>query len=218
MNTYYGGYWVLTVLPIWVTALTLYSIKLGAIFILRDRYEGLYYQVSYSAQLGDGALIAMVLMAAGILQRGGLFPPSGWFHIGALALGAVIGVGWWLIDALDGLHLPIDQQVRHEMQWGDVYHHLVIAPLLVYLFVTLLPVIYKNGTSVEKIATVCMILFWVSLCIYDARNGRLDQRNYHGLGQHADALWKSLEIQKVNAHPDAKDQELREAIKEFGRR
>ena len=176
----YGSYYMLCVLPIWASALVLYMLTQWVLFILRDRCEGLYYNTSYSAVLGDGALMVVVLMAAGILQREGTSLPawaiSGHFHFLSLIAGFILGIFWVMLD--------------QPKQWGDIYHHLGIAPLLTYLGVTLLvPVIILNGRRIEIVATVCLILLWALLVVYDAVTHRLDQRNYRGLGTYLSAQY-----------------------------
>ncbi|MBU0999164.1 hypothetical protein KKG24_02550 [Patescibacteria group bacterium] len=182
MENSIGSYYVLSVLPIWVTALILYMVTQGVLFILRDRCEGLYYNTSYSAVLGDGALVVIVLMAAEILQRGAPWPvwgrggffESGFFHITTLCAGILLGTVWLALD--------------RPPQWGDRYHHAVIAPLLTYLSTTLVPVIFLKGTGMEITATIFLILLWVGLVVYDVRTDRLDQRNYRNLGSHLNAV------------------------------
>ncbi|MBI3888508.1 hypothetical protein HY311_01810 [Candidatus Nomurabacteria bacterium] len=177
MQQLYGSYYVLATLPIWVTALLLYVLTMGVLFVLRDRCEGLYYNTSYSAVIGDGALIVIVLMAAGILQRVHAVPA--WvqderFHFVVATLSICFGVSWWRQD--------------RPRQWADKYHHLFIAPLLAYCLVTLLPVVWGKGTKVEITATGCLFLVWLVFVIYDAATYRLDQRNYHSLGTYINAI------------------------------
>ena len=179
-NELVGSYWILTALPIWATAFLLYVLTIGVLFVLRDKCEGLFYNTSYAAMLGDGALIVAVLMSAGILQRvgdslslPGQFEGKG-IHIFAACFGLFLGIMWFALDS--------------PQQWGDRYHHLVIAPLLCYLGITLLPVIFKNGTRVEVVSTICLIAIWAVLVVYDAKTHRLDQRNYHNLGRYIDAM------------------------------
>src|SRR3989344_1261051 len=169
-----GGHWVLNMLPVWATALVLYAVTLGVIFILRDKYEGLFYNTSYSAMLGDGALLVVVLMAAGVLQREILLPSwlqSKWFHFGVAILGIGLGIRWWGFDAFGVM-------LENYIEWGDIYHHLVIVPLLCYLGVTLLPVIWLAGTRVDKWSTLFLVLLWVMLVVYDTRTKRFNQRHY----------------------------------------
>jgi len=167
-------YWLFTALPIWAIALLLFVGTIGVIFVLRDRCEGLYYQTSYSAQLGDGALIVVALIAAGIMQRGVFFIPWYMMHQGgrvcAVLLSIALGLVWFIID-----------QPEH---WGDRYHHLVIAPVLCYLGLTLVPVIFMSGNRIEKSATILLIMSWAVLVVYDAVTHRLDQRSYRGLGEY----------------------------------
>ena len=189
MENLHGVYGVLVILPIWATALILYIVTQGVLFILRDRREGLYYNTSYSAILGDGALIVVVLMAAEILQRGGTSLPtwgqSGHFHLLAIIAAIFVGVFWFMVDVPE--------------QWGDRYHHLVIAPLLCYLGITLIPMVYLNGSNFEVVATACLILLWAGLVVYDAKTHRLDQRNYRNLGMHLSVIkeygrWKHFKL------------------------
>lgn len=172
MNNLYGSYYVLTMLPIWATALIMYMLTIGVLFILRDIFEGLFYNTSYSAMLGDGALVVVGLMTAGILQRGGVSLPT-WaqgilFHQFSFFAAGLLGFVWSLLD--------------QPKQWGDRYHHAVIAPLLCYLGLTLLPVIFWNGTRIEITATVLLILLWAGLVVYDAVTRRLNQRQYRNVG------------------------------------
>ena len=163
----YGSHYALFAFPVWVTALVLYTVTMGAIFVLRDRYEGFFYNTSYSAMLGDGALMIIVLMAAGILQRGEGIPwwcAEGRYHVVSLASGAFVGFIWWFTE--------------RPGQWGDIYHHLVIAPLLTYLGMTLVPVIAGGGTWTEKVSAVGLVLLWAVLVVFDAKQRRLNQRRW----------------------------------------
>ncbi|MFA6353341.1 MAG: hypothetical protein WCW93_00165 [Candidatus Paceibacterota bacterium] len=169
----YGSYYILTVLPIWATAILLYFLTMGVLFILRDIFEGLFYNTSYSAVLGDGGILVIPLMAAGILQRGAPLPwwVRGWeYHQIAVCLGLLLGMIWLALD--------------RPKQWGDRYHHLVIAPLICYMGGTLLPVIFTSGTCLEKLATIFLIALWAGLVVYDAKTHRLDQRNYRDIGSY----------------------------------
>jgi len=176
-TNYVGIYRILEAWPIWAVALLLYTVTLGMIFILRDKCEGVFYNTSYSAMLGDGALIVAVLLAAEILKRGGVLPgwmQLKWLHWVAFLCGVLLGVVWCVVD------LP--------EQWADAYHHIMIAPLLVYLGITLLPVIWVLGTHAEKLATLFMVLLWATLVVYDAKTERLNQRKYRDLGIHLTAI------------------------------
>ena len=174
MNTQFvGSHYVLAAMPIWASSLVLYGATLGVIFVVRDIFEGMPYQVAYSAQIGDALLVGAVLVAATILQRGEVMPSwlSSWlFHLPAALISVGLGLTWWWLD--------------RPAHWGDVYHHLCVAPLFMYLAITLLPVILTKGTRVEILFVTCFVLVWASLMVFDVRHERMNQRQWlqdHGV-------------------------------------
>ena len=182
----YVGSYLLGELPIWATAFLLFMATFGVVFILRDRCEGVYYNTSYSATLGDGALFAIVIMAVEILKRREKnWLPGPPYHIVGACVAVIFGLIWWVFD-------------RPE-QRADIYHHLVIAPLLCYLGITLLPVIIKDGRMAEVVVAACLILVWAGLCVYDAKTDRLSQRSYYNLGRHVDAIKGEKNLKKYGA-------------------
>jgi hypothetical protein len=175
-----GSHRVLSRLPIWASSIIFYAVTMGVVYVARDFFEGLPYQVAYSAQFGDAALAGAVLIAATILQRVGPLPrwlSSRYFHGVAALVSVGLGSTWWSLD--------------RPAHWGDIYHHLIIAPLIIYLAITLLPVILINGRRVEKSSVLCFALFWASLVAFDLTHGRMNQREWlqaHGVSfKHSDA-------------------------------
>ena len=158
------------------------------IYVGRDIFEGLPYNVAYSSAVGDMGLAVIVLVAAVILQRNArcifqhagfsFMPATVWPHrrkphflifISSILLGVI--VSFLTIHSRSG-------------QVMDVYHDIVIAPLFLYLAVTLLPVIFMNGTKIEKRATICLILLWAGLVGFDIKYQRMNQRQWlqnHGV-------------------------------------
>ncbi len=118
-------------------------------------------------------LVGAVLVAATILQRGEALPgwlSSGYFHVFAALISVCFGVTWWSID--------------RPTHWGDIYHHLFVAPLILYLAITLLPIILTNGTKVEKLCVLCFALLWAALVVFDVTHERMSQRQWlqrHGV-------------------------------------
>ena len=172
MNTSYVGiHAFLTRTPLWVTVLILYLMTDGAMHIGREYFEGLAYQVAYSAKFGDAALLGVVFIATTILQRGNVVLPKlltkVWMHRAIVLVGICLGsaVSWLTLPARSG-------------QIMDIYHDVVIAPMILYFAVTLLPVIYLAGKRAEKVSTVCFILFWLALVVYDTGSNRMNQRNW----------------------------------------
>lgn len=168
MNSQFvGSHYVLYELPIWASSIILYAATIGVIYILRDFFEGLPYQVAYSAQFGDVALVGAFLIAATILQRNDPLPwwlSCGYFHVLAALVSVGFGITWWSLD--------------RPAHWGDIYHHLFVAPMILYLALTLLPVILINGTKVEKCWVLCFALSWVTLLAFDLKHERINQRQW----------------------------------------
>jgi hypothetical protein len=177
MENYVGIYYVLYTLPVWAIAGILFLITLVAILVGRDILEGLPYNVSYSAVIGDAGLIIGVLITATILQRGGAYIPS-WFlnekmHINIIGLCFLLGL--FICFLTLGLRSG---------QLMDIYHDVIIAPLILYFAITLVPVIYYNGTNIEKWAVIGFIFLWLALVVFDIKYKRMDQRSWlqnHGV-------------------------------------
>lgn len=168
MENLVGSIYVLYVLPVWATAAILYATLALTILVGRNVFEGIPYQVSYSAMIGDIGLITCVLIAATILQRGGAYIPqllqSGTCQIATLLLCVALG----LIACM----LTLGSRSGQVM---DIYHDVVVAPLFLYLAITLAPAIYTNGTKVEITAVICFVLLWLALVGFDIKYGRLHQ-------------------------------------------
>jgi hypothetical protein len=127
---------------------------MGFIYVLMDLFEGMPYQIAYYAQFGYVALAGAFLIAATILKRKEPLPwwlSFGYVHILTAFVSVCFGVTWWFLD--------------RPAHWGDIYHHLFVAPLFLYMVLTLLPVILINGTKVEKFWALCFALSWATLLI-----------------------------------------------------
>ena len=129
-----GSHFVLAALPVWACAPLLYMGTMGVIFVLREHSEGLPYQIAYSAQFGDVALLTVVLIGSTVLHRGVALPSwsLGWsFHGVCIGVAVACGAAWWWFD-----------RPPHS---ADIYHHLFVAPLFIYLALSLTPVV-ASGT------------------------------------------------------------------------
>ena len=173
---YYGSYYLLKELPIWTTAL-IFGLILVAVLVGRDFFEGLAYNVSYSSSIGDVGLLVIVLIGATILKENRAIIPEWlqkeWVHIFLFILCILIGI---IIS-----FLTLKSRSGQEM---DIFHDVVIVPIFLYLLFTLMPLIYKNGTWIEKTATVLLFVLWTSLVVIDNKQGRINQREWlqnHGV-------------------------------------
>ena len=164
-----GGLYLLAHSPIWVIVAFLLVLLYVAPFVGRDYFEGMPYQVLYSAQIGDAGLLVVILIAATILQREETFIPS-WLvsmplhialAIAAISLGALVSIV--KLKSRDG-------------QIVDVYQDIIIAPLFMYLAVAALPIIYVNGSFLEYWATVVLLAIWILLVLFDLMTHRMNQR------------------------------------------
>lgn len=177
MNNYTGVYSFFAETPIWALALILYAVTLGVIHAGRDYLEGLPYQVAYSAQFGDAALIGAVLIAATILQRGGFVVPVKLAEVSIQIVFLVASIFLGVVVSF----------LTHESRSGqamDTYHDVIVGPLILYLAVMLLPVIYFGGTKAEMATVFCLVLFWLALVVFDVKYKRMDQRSWlkeHGV-------------------------------------
>ena len=164
----YGSHLLFSVVPLWAIALACYVFMAVPIQVLRNRFEGMQYQVAWSADFGCSALVAIALIGATILQRGVLLPVwlgSEAVHAVATGVAVLVGIIWAWTD--------------WNTQWGDRYHHAAVAPVLTYLLLTLLPVIFwGGGTTVEIVATLALLLIFAILTRIDIRQKRMGQRQW----------------------------------------
>lgn len=171
MENFVGIHWILASTPIWFTVVILWLCTDGVIHLMRDKFEGLGYQVSYSAKFGDAGLIAAVLIAATILQRTGTYVPtwlqSGLSQIGILAICIALGlaVSVKTLDARSG-------------KTADVYHDVIIAPAILFFAITLMPVVWYNARWYEASFVIIAIVAWGWLVRIDIAGNRLNQRQW----------------------------------------
>ena len=171
MNNFTGIYAFLVWCPIWAVALILYIGIDWMIHIIRDRFEGLGYQVAYSAKIGDAGLIICVLIAETILKRGNLILPG---PLTNSAIQFTILVGCFFVCCI----ISLATLESRNGQFADVYHDLIVAPFMMFFAFTLLPVIYIGGTTIEKRATFFLVLLWVVFVFYDIKADRMNQRRW----------------------------------------
>jgi hypothetical protein len=169
-----GSLYVLASLPTWEVAAIFIFVVLVPMFVGRDYFEGVPYQVSYSAQLGDAGLFVVVLIAADILHRSGAQIPAGEGVTETQEMHFIV----WLFSFVICSQLSRVTLKKRSGKLMDIYHDVVIVPLFIYLAFTLLPVIYSYGTWVEQVATACFALLWLALVFFDTKYKRMNQREW----------------------------------------
>lgn len=171
-----GSIRIISILPIWTTAAIVTGI-LMAVPVGRGIFEGLPYNVSYASLVGDMGLMISVLIAATIIQRGEIIVPKFLQNktthflilLASFALGVIVCV------------LTLSSRSGQVM---DIYHDVILSPLFLYLAVTLVPVVYYNGTRVEKRAVFGFVLLLLVLVGFDINFIHMNQREWlqnHGV-------------------------------------
>jgi membrane-associated HD superfamily phosphohydrolase len=133
--------------------------------ILRHVREKVPYQTAWSAILGDPLLVVALLIVITIIKRGVDLPQvmeNRYYHLLALAVGIGIGVAWFLRD--------------RPKQWGDRYHHLVVAPMVAYMLFAVFPVIFISGTTSEINTVLCLVVIYLGTAAFDWKTGLIYQR------------------------------------------
>lgn len=174
MNELVGIHWLLAETPIWLIALLLYLCTDGAIHLLRDKLEGLGYQTAFSAKFGDAGLMAAILIAATIIQRGDVYLPSsllliktGWFQ--TYLLTACVAIGMGISKVTNGMRSG---------QAADTYHDVVIGPAILFLAITVGPIIAFNARWYELAFVSIAVLVWLALIYIDLKYERFNQRQW----------------------------------------
>jgi hypothetical protein len=176
-----GIYAILVSMPIWSIVLVFYLLTLFVVDAGREIFEGFSYNVSFAAKYADVGLLVAILIGATILKR----IPGFDSFLGA-EIFQIICVAISLLISLFMISSEVLMRQKHiSRQIVDIYHNILIMPLFVFLFLTLVPVIYLHGSNVERLTTLFFLLLWVVLMICDIKAGRLEQREWlvkHGYG------------------------------------
>lgn len=172
-----GIYHILAELPIWSIAAILIAITMMAIFIVGEVFRGNPYNVAYSAVIGDAGLVIGVLVASTMLQKGEVTIPG-------FLQSTTTQLFLFVASVMSGIIFCFVTLKSRSGQSQDIYHDAVIVPAFLFLGVTLVPVVYYNGTKIEKIVFACSVMLWVCLVIIDIRYRRMDQSSWlkrHGV-------------------------------------
>lgn len=171
-----GIYRFLHLCPIWLTATLLFFLCISVLHLIRDKCEGLPYNVSWASQYGDHALITAILIGCTVLQRTQM-TESWWNNPIAqmiwMGFSILVGGGhqvFYLFRAAKGY--------RNYDTAADTYHNIVIIFLFLYLLGTILPVTFVYGSPFENFITISCLLILGKLYLYDRKDGRLQQTRW----------------------------------------
>jgi hypothetical protein len=171
-NLHGSHYWMI-LFPYWFLAVVMIFFGWGVLFLFRNHFEGLAYDISFASVIGDTGLIGIVMIAAEIIKGQGAVPAN-WlrslhFHFFCGVLAIALGII---------LLAKVNREKGWLGEYADQYHNIVIVPMLAYLLLTLLPVVFIYGSDVEKAATVFFLILWFSLVFFDFKTKRLDQQDW----------------------------------------
>ena len=163
-----GVFYIVKVLPIWFLFASLYFICIDVITIGREKLEGLAYNIAWSGKYGDLALITVIAICATIVQR--VRVSDSWFNswryqMICLVTGLVIGA-------------LVNRSMLPSLHAMDIYHNMIVVPILFFSLATLVPVLFAYGRIGEKQIAVVLLSVWLGLVIADHVTGRIDQRKW----------------------------------------
>lgn len=172
----FGIHWLLANVPVSITGFVLFVLCVGVLHIGRQVHEGLSYNISFASEIGDPAIIFAILVVPEILRR-----PE--------------GVLEWMEKDSAFFMLPLiasiafsafyDLETRNPSRTVmDAFHNRIIAPVLFYLLITSVPVVWVHGSKVEMSIFFGLFFVWVVCMAYDYADGRLRQVKWmadHGI-------------------------------------
>ena len=182
VNELIGAYRWFFNLPVWLIMLAMNFLAVDILRRLREKLEGLDYNVSLSSEIGDRCLIAVIGIAATILQSKGSSAWPWWLcgwtlqlTIAAIAFSAVA------VEAVQWVRGKVNPAV-------DRFHDMVILPGLCFLFLTALPPIFTQGNAVQITFAIVLPLVWAVLLYNDevisGRGNGVKWLRAHGFGSH----------------------------------
>ena len=168
-NGIQGIYRTLFKAELWVTEAALFTALNLIIFGGRFIEDGFAYNTSLCAQFGDNALIIVILIACSILKKT-MYVPE--ILISRIQSSALL-FPCFIIGAV--VNSVAVSMTSHPPKWVDMVHNLVVVPVFLFLFVTLMPITFKRGSRKQMAVTILLIAIWAGLGLYDYSANRLDQ-------------------------------------------
>ncbi len=147
---------------------------IGTIWLCRRIFEGHWYNVTYSGQIGDIALGICVAFVGTYVLRHLDQPLPEW--LGSSRAQFVLFVQ---CAALSVLPLLFDERPLWQQEWAEIIHGFVIVPVLFFLVVTVLLVTIQVRAQGMLRLEVALIVLWAGLVVYDVQTGRDKQPAYH---------------------------------------
>lgn len=168
-----GSVWLLANIPWWLAFLGIVICSTGVVLLLRWITEGEIYDESWSSMPGDMYLAGYCCLVSYLLRQdlpAGLHLVPAWHVLVAFAMGLIGG----------SLHYLYLRQGGDSRRWNMLptqwYHNLVVVPLLGYIIVSTLPVLWYGNYPRLQLAALGCLLVWAALVAWDIKHGRLVQK------------------------------------------
>ena len=159
---------VFQTVPLWLAAGVLELLCIAMMHFLRDVFEGLPYNVSLASEYGDQALIVAVLIGLEVSKR----------QVERTFFQSTTFVGVALVLTLVVTLVANKTFLAHTSQIADWYHNIFVMPLFVLLLCLAIPMVIQSGRTIEQVAALTLVWFWVMMFVCDVCLGRLDQRKW----------------------------------------
>ncbi len=168
-----GIHFFLATTPIWATVATLFFLTIAILHIIRNFSEGMNYNISLTSEIGDMALIMIIVISATILQRG----------IAGYGVSATEKIGFQIITLIITAFICFGGLIhdvfnKNKETSADFYHNAIINPLFFLLLLNSIPIIWNHGMLIEKISALCFAFVWTGLLVFDWQTGRLHQTEW----------------------------------------
>jgi hypothetical protein len=92
---------------------------------------------------------------------------NGWIQTAILGICVLIGVA-----------ICIKTLGERSGQMADMYHDIIIGPVILFFAVTLVPIIWYNARWYEGLAVILATIVWASLVYIDFKYERMNQRQW----------------------------------------
>ncbi len=166
-----GILWILFFLGPLGTMAALWVLLL-AVPVGRRILEGKSYDVSLASNYGDKGLTLIALIGAYIISfHQPIFVPA-WLRDGDVH-SAIYFVALMFCFIISAFTFK-----KREANFVDVFRDVVIAPVFILMIIVVVPVIYLNGTWLEKSVTVTCLMLWGVLGVVDLVTGRFNQQQW----------------------------------------
>jgi hypothetical protein len=170
----FGSVWFLSNFPDWLVFLDIVFLSTGMVLLLRWWWEDKIYDKARSSTPGDLFLAGYCANMAAYLQIVGL-PKTSCFTGPAWHWTVLVG----MITIAISLHVGAIARGGAERRWtmlpAQWYHNLVVVPLLAYLIVSTLPILWYGDSAQLWTGAVICFGTWTGLVVWDIKHDNMVQ-------------------------------------------